>query len=185
MNRSTVIDHLEKLSEHVAIAYIYFDYNDRDTLNNRNITANLLQQLATRLDILEQELEKTYDALYPRCRKPEASTLMRLLYCCAKEFRSSFFIFDALDECGEAQRPEILSTISRLSGSFQVFATSRRHPRNVRRLFEGAPTIEITAHQSDIERFLEVRLKEVDNLPTELKDMIMAKLLINAQGMYY
>ena len=110
---------------------------------------------------------------------------MRLLYCCAKEFRSSFFIFDALDECGEAQRPEILSTISRLSGSFQVFATSRRHPRNVRRLFEGAPTIEITAHQSYIERFLEVRLKEEDNLPTELKDMIMAKLLINAQGMYY
>lgn len=186
MNRSTVIDHLEKRFEHenIAIAYIYFDYNDRDNLNNRNITASLLQQLATRLDKLEPTLEKTYDDLYPRCRRPEASTLKQLLLCCAKDFHSSYIIFDALDECGEAERPEILSTISQLSRVSQIFATSRHHPRNVQRLFEGSPTIEISASQSDIRNFLEARLKEEDKLSPELKDMIMAKLLVNAQGMY-
>src|SRR5437762_12852463 len=73
-----------------------------------------------------------YDDLHPRCQTPEFSSFIQLLASCTELFDLSFVILDALDECGEAQRPEILSVISQLvtpKSQFKLLATSRHHPQ--------------------------------------------------------
>jgi hypothetical protein len=165
---------------------VYFDYKDQETQNGKNIAASLVRQLATRLNRLEPNLEKTYDEFTHGSQKPEFSTLIELLTSCSKEFQSSYIILDALDECSESQRPEILELIRQLSAPespFKVLATSRHHPRNVQGLFESAPTIEITAQEPDIRNYLKSKLGQEDTMTLELKEMIMSKLVLNAQGM--
>jgi hypothetical protein len=164
---------------------VYFDYKDQETQNGKNIAASLLRQLAARLKHLEPNLERTYDDLTHRCQKPEFQTLVELLTC-NKEFQSSYVILDALDECSESQLPEILELIRQLSApesSFKVLATSRHHPRKVQVLFQSAPTVDITAREPDIQNYLKAKLREEDTMTPELNDMIMSKLVSNAQGM--
>jgi hypothetical protein len=165
---------------------VYFDYKDQETQNGKNIAGTLLRQLAARLNHLEPNLEKTYDKLTHGCQKPEFHRLIELLMSCGKEFHLSYIILDALDECSESQRPEILELIRQLSAHeslFKILATSRHHPKNVQVLFESAPTVEITAQEPDIKNYLEAKLKLEDTMTPELKDIIMSKLVSNAQGM--
>jgi hypothetical protein len=168
----------------VSIAYVYFDYKHQGSQKPAAVTASLLRQLAARNLELNEDLEQAYDELHPRLQGPDLSRLLELLITCARSFTKSFIILDALDECGEEELPDAL--IRRLCEpdvSFKVFATSRPHPRKVQMLFQPHQTIDLHAHESDLETFLTAKLNENQVTHSELREMILKKLLAKAKGL--
>lgn len=168
----------------VGIAYIYFDYKNQGSQNPTVVTASLLRQLAARNLELNEQLEQTYDELHPRLQGPDFSRLLGLLTICAGSFEKSFIIFDALDECGEEEMPDaLICQLCKSDVSFKVFATSRPYPRKIQMLFQPHQTIDLHAHESDLEIFLTAKLNENQVTHSELREMILTKLLANAEGL--
>jgi hypothetical protein len=184
--RSLVIDHLEELGikeQNHGIAYIYFDYKSQESQNDRSIAASLLRQLVAQLPEVDEQLEKSYDRLHCRSRVLETKALVQFLTSATKSFHRSFIVLDALDECGDIQRPQIVSLIRKLSEApFSIFATSRDYHESVQGLFESAPTVEIQAHDDDIRNFINIKLKEDGKTKEDLRELILSSLLKKAEG---
>jgi hypothetical protein len=90
---------------------------------------------------------------------------------------------DALDECGDTQRPQIVSLIRQLSDApFSIFATGRDYHETVQELFESTPMVEIQAHNDDIRNFITVKLNEDGKTKQGLRELILNSLLTKAQG---
>ena len=100
----------------VGVAYLYFDYKNRDNQPKETIIANLLHQLIIQLDELPHEIELLYDR-YQRS-PPEYSKLLDALVRCSKEFGSVQFMLDAFDECSEGQQDNLLRFIHCLMPSY-------------------------------------------------------------------
>jgi hypothetical protein len=184
--RSLVIDHIEEIfarEQNVGVAYIYFDYKSQESQNVRNIAASLLRQLTAQLPEVDEQLEKSYDDLNCRYKVPETAALLQFLASAAKSFHRCFIVLDALDECSDTQRPQIVSLIKQLSDApFHIFATSRDHHECVQELSKSTPTIEIQAHDDDIQNFINIKLDEDGKTKQDLRNLILSSLLTKAQG---
>jgi hypothetical protein len=101
---------------------------------------------------------------------------------CSKDFTWVYAVFDALDECSEAQQEEILSVLGHLQQSgYRFLISSRLHFRRLKKWFSDICTLEISANEADLDNYVSVRLQEEGN-----SDILKARcldLMRNVQGM--
>lgn len=148
------------------------------------------------MDELPQELETLYDKHYRDVSPPGYTELHDVLARMTKHFDKVFLVLDALDECTEDQRRELLEALSGIvspensnHGNVKLFITSRREP-DIQRAFEYFPVIEIEAKKvnKDIESFVDVKLDQYLqdgdlNIGDTLKNKIRNALVDKAGGM--
>jgi hypothetical protein len=158
-------------SRNAVIAYIYFDYAERQTQSALDITASILRQWANFQKELDPAIRTLYESFRSKMKRPtELSQYMDCMKSVAKSFSSTFVIFDALDECDLEQRSELRNLIIMLNEiPARIFATCRPHLHNFRELFRTASKIEIEAHLDDLRTYL---LKAVDERKPDYESTI-------------
>lgn len=116
----------------------------------------------------------------------------------AEGFSEVFVIFDALDECPEQKRQDILDFITEVVSTpapcrIKVFATSRRETDIIEAFVRNhVPTVQILAENvaADIESFARSKVEELQAkkmlyvTKDELKERIVQTLTTKAEGMY-
>lgn len=197
-SRSIVIDHLQSnpLTSKTAVAYVYFDYKNRETQNVLAVFTNLLRQILEQVAIIPKELELCYDS-QPSQRKENNMSIdqcFSFMQTVCQGFDRVFLIFDALDECtaqdddDNEQRSKILTMIARVCRFASVFVTSRPHI-NLTQEISDCACLEIRATESDMRAYLEARIAKskilcrITSQNPSLESYVIAAICSKANGM--
>jgi len=188
--RSFVVNYLQaNLENDVGLAFIYFNYKEQQTLTH--VLGSLLQQLIRR----QKRMSKEINALYGRCddgkHTPTSGELATLLQSQSQFFSKLFIVLDALDECSYDATVELLLQLQKLQPSLRLLVTSRSHVGNVIQQlgFPDAKRLEIRAHDEDIKKYLDKRIRIERHLgpwvtkSPDLGETIKEKIAEKAKGM--
>jgi hypothetical protein len=175
----------------IALACVYFNY--KESASPTDIIANVLKQLLQRTPILSDKVRDLYSSHNQRQTRPNLNELVHFLQDEAGRISSFFIILDALDECtgGENDAAKILLELKKIPNA-RLLITGRPNAENILRATQGEDflTLIIRADDRDIRKFLnhQIEVSVFLSLNTkndqELRDMIIDKIVDNANGMY-
>ena len=151
-----LVHHLQShlYASSTIVAYVYFDYKDKERQTVPAILSKLLGQC---LDQIESCPKKLSDCTICRPRdqkqnKLESTQCISLIKWLTQGARKVFLVFDALDECPEFDdqsykvRAEMIGAVSTISDFASVFVTSRPHV-DLSLAMKGCLKSEIFAHE--------------------------------------
>ena len=147
------------------MVYIYFNYQSKDSQTAVQITRTIIKQLVSGLDIPE-ELESLYKKFTKKTTDPGMEELISVLGSCSRRFSSTYAVFDALDECGDRHKEEILSLFVNLQKVGYKLLISGRPPLDTCACrLNNVSTLKIQASDYDVEMYIETKLEERKVLP--------------------
>lgn len=181
-------------SPDIGLAFIYFNYKEAQSREPKEYVASLLRQLEQRKDTLNSSVENVYDILSPRCQKADMRTLRCLLLDSVKSFTSrTYILLDALDECDEHGRQELVETLWPLfSPDHRVYLLIMTRPTVdmdflLRRFPKKRQTFNIVAGEGpqsqDLKCYIDNKLskKRIDD---DERSFISQRIIQKAQGLY-
>src|SRR5437588_10574954 len=114
---SLVIDSLgdEVRGQPHAVACFYFDFGARNEQTPANMLGSLLKQIVGGLDRIPEDIVQTFDDQKKviggrRLQVPEIVKMLRTV----TSSQLTFICVDALDECAEKHRPEVLGSLKEI-----------------------------------------------------------------------
>ncbi|KAI5839423.1 ankyrin repeat-containing domain protein [Morchella snyderi] len=178
-----------------GLAYIYFDYRDQNQQVPIVVLCCLIKQLVASPHALDFPIPGAVRSLYDKsCASgttPELKDLETTLAASLKLFTEAFFVFDALDECREDIRSDLLSLIHWIAGSGgRIFVTSRPHVAisltwttdpSVQRLDLEAKEEDVTVY---IEGTIQRHNKARDRITGDLRAKVISRLVGACNGMF-
>lgn len=188
-----MVDHLldRAATENHGVAYIYFNYKEHDLQKPKDILASILKQLICQIHDLgiPKEIGDLYDTLECRKIKPTFERLYGILLVVIKSFPQTFVVCDALDECDQKSRRQLLQLFHRMAKDcINLFITSRDYPEDIQDSLRDSVKLELLANDEDIASYIEQKIDEnarAKRLITEgqVKGMIISELTKYAKGM--
>ena len=189
---SLVIEELQKWisGSDMSMAFLYFDYYDRDRQSPNAMMASVLKQVLAGMSKIPTSVEDAYTKAQGTGASLPLSTIETLLLdVAANEVSCIYLIVDALDECDDlSSRRVLLQSFNRLlqSRRFRLFVTSREHLDDINSAFRKMPDIKIQAQDADLRRYMQQQIECAglestvdDELSTEIVETIAEK----AQGL--
>ena len=192
---------LENIFEHAAddpgkaVAYFYFDFNDRQKQDPELMVRSLICQLSQQCVRMSSGLDSLYSSSQNGLRQPPSDALVKVLQELIEEFPCTYIIIDALDECDD--RKELMKVIKRiyawqLQGLHLLF-TSRREgdiESTLGRILDerNILCIQTKAVDHDIKLYIRQRLSEEESLQkwrpdAKIQQQIENSLMEGAHGM--
>ncbi len=166
-----------------SVAYIYFDYKDREAHTGENVIRSLLKQLLLPMTLVPQALESLYDEFCSQSIIPDTSTFMEQLISTCAHYSSVSIILDALDECGSETLDAVINLIRELSrSSVKIFVTSRPHLSNLPSELEKPLILQVEAQDDDVKNYLSVRLGKEWRYSEHLKSRIIYAIAQGTRG---
>ena len=165
---SLVIDSLgdEVRGQPHAVACFYFDFGARNEQTPANMLGSLLKQIVGGLDRIPEDIVQAFNdqknVIGGRgLRVPEIVKMLQTATCS----RRTFICVDALDECAEKHRPEVLGSLKEIlekSEGARIFITGRRHICGEigRHLPGKVSMVPIKPNNEDIRGYIRMRLSQ-------------------------
>ena len=193
--RSIVVEHIrrqrtkkEMLNKEVGVAMMYLKYTDhQQTLEN--ILGSLLAQLAQDLDPLPPFLRDLYEKHRAYRTSPTLSDLSIALSDVSNLYKRIYVIVDALDECTDDVRWELMEKLREIEPRVHLLVTSRDLD-SIEEELQDFERLEIKANKADLELFIDHHIQKNKNLrkivqksPTIKEDIKVAVVTI-AEDMY-
>ena len=126
-----MIDYLQKnltKAHDSTLAYFYFDYNDTRKQNVSTFLSCILSQLTKACNEIPSSLLVLFKNHKDQEEQPSAKTLLNTFIQVARSWSSVFLVIDALDECEQHIREDLLKILETLATSdahIRIFTTSR------------------------------------------------------------
>ena len=163
---SVAIDDMLSLAagRNYGVAYFYFSVDRPHEQDFHHVLSCLAKQLIAQTAQLPESLENRYDDVHHLDTKPTSHQLQNVIVSIAKAktFSRIFFIFDALDECKQGLRHDLLSFFKDMTDQgINIFATSRPNPQEIDPPPCNAVTIELSAKDNDLRMYI---LNQIDKM---------------------
>lgn len=181
---------MDFLSQRHRIAFFYCDYQNCRQQSAVELAASLLRQVGERKNILLPELEDIYRRLGRGREKLKLDDITSLLCLFCRESCRVYFLLDALDECNSGnQRRQVITLLKSLANAgAKLFITSRPHPKDIHRAFEGCTKLEIVGNTGDIRTHVKHKIEASDELSelidVELQEEIVSGVTGQSAGMF-
>jgi hypothetical protein len=172
-NRSIAIDHLLERAERerAKVAYVYFDYKTQKSQTRIEVICTLVKQLLSQSNVIPDPLEELYKKFQDKT-KPMAENMKALtetLQWYGQIEESVFMVFDALDECSEHNRKDVLELLSDLvKYGYKVLVSSRPHV-SFDSCLQGSEPFRIQAHETDLNNYVSCRLDAEKKVSSTLR----------------
>ncbi|CAG9983963.1 unnamed protein product [Clonostachys byssicola] len=195
---SRVIDHIkERLKDNepnCGLAYFYCDRNDIDRRQPNSILSSLVCQLASpigRGGEVHQYIQELDKKLRSERLEMDLQLCQFALAELASSYQSSSIVLDALDECDEETRNQLMCCMEEIVSrcpNLKIFISSRTE-YDIKKYFSSKPTITIQAtdNQNDIRSFIREKLTSDarwNSLDQELREETQSTLLAKSGGMF-
>ena len=182
--RSRVIDHLltsAGTAQRLGVVYVYLDYNDQANQTAAGVMKSLLKQLVYQRRSLPTKLESAYD----EGKLLDMNSIVEMFLESAQQFSKVFVVLDALDECNIREREILMPYLQRLLQSGIRICVTARPEAQCKLTSNQIRSLEISAHDHDIENFLAQRLMQVESaVDDQSKEAIISTVVAGAKGMY-
>ena len=187
---SLVVDKLCDMAgeRNIAVSCFYVDFAAREEQSLVNILGSLLKQIVGGLEKVPDEISRMFQdhkkVIGGRgLRVPDIVKLLQAVTF----LRPTFICVDALDECVERDRPEILDSLRQIlekSPNTRIFLTGRRHIQGevAWHLGERATVLPIKIKHDDIVGYVRMRLikdTSLDKVDSDLEDEIIKSITQN------
>ena len=165
---SLVVDRLcdKSQEKNTAVAYFYCDFAAREEQSMTNILGSLLKQIVSGLERIPDEISQTFHDREGvlnkrRLRIPEIVKLLQD----ATSLQPTYICVDAVDECVERHRLEVLDLLRQIlekSSNTRILLTGRRHIRGEIDGYLGgrAAILSIKPNNDDIVGYIRMRLSK-------------------------
>jgi len=176
---SLVVDLLcDKAKElNAAVACFYVDFAAREEQSPTNMLGSLLKQIVGGLEKIPDEIRETFQDYKKMIggrglRVPEIVGMLQTV----TSLRPTFICIDALDECVERHRPEVLGSLRQIlekSPNTRIFLTGRQHIQGeIERYLGGKVEIlSIKPNDEDIAGYIRMRLNKDTSLEAMDRDL--------------
>lgn len=171
-----------------GLAFTYLKYNNPQQ-SLASVVGSLLRQLLEKHQELPVEINAVYESHQKGLSPPNADELARLLLLVMDSFVETFVIIDALDECDEQLRWDLVQTLQSCQPHAKVMITSRGLEAIAAELVEYS-RFEIRAHAQDIELYIDAfverhrHLRRVVDKSSAIRADIKTAVIRNAEDMY-
>ena len=187
---SLVVDKLCDMAgeQKSAVSCFYVDFAAREEQSPTNMLGSLLKQIVGGLEKIPDEISRMFQdhkkVIGGRgLRVPEVVKMLQTV----TSLQTTFICIDALDECVEKHRPEILDSLRQIlekSPNTRIFLTGRRHIGGEidRHLGERTTVLSIKPNRDDIVGYIRMRLNKdtsLDRMDSGLEDEIIKGITEN------
>ena len=97
----------------IAVVYFYFDFNDSSKQSTRNFICSLLAQFVAQCQVVPEPLMSTYFRSQNGQYQPRPEEIRSVLRQVIENFRATYILVDALDECTD--REDLLRLIEEVT----------------------------------------------------------------------
>ena len=169
---SLVVDRLcdRANGQNISIACLYVDFGEREKQTPINMLGSLLKQIVGGLETIPEEIRQTFQKHKKVIggRGLLVPNLVKMLQT-VTSLRRTFICVDALDECMERHRPEVLDSLKQIlekSPSTRIFLTGRRHIQGEidRHLGGRTEILSIKPNYDDTVGYIRMRLSKDTSL---------------------
>ena len=187
---SLVVDRLcDRAKEHnTAVACFYVDFAAREEQSPTNMLGSLLKQIVGGLEEIPDGIRETFKD-YKKViggRGLRVAEIVGMLQT-VTSFRPTFICVDALDECVERHRPEVLDSLRQIlekSANTRIFLTGRRHIQGEieKHLGGKLAILSIKPNDEDIAGYIRMRLSKdtsLEAMDTSLEGEIIKSIAEN------
>ena len=175
----------------LAIAYFYFDFNDREKQRHENLIRSLIMQFSTQCTSSSDALTSLYFQCHDGEQQPTATTLLTTLRHIIGGFQHAYIILDALDECTE--RGDLLTIIGEMVDwkldNLHLLMTSRKE-RDIEDCLESQVSCQINIQQGVVDADIHIHICErlqndtkLKKWPMKVQEEIETVLMEGAHGM--
>lgn len=171
--------------------YFYFDFNDPEKSNLESVIRSAISQLFVQRQETSKQLETLFSKNSGSVLQPPIEELTITLSNMISEFRTVYFVIEALDECSELG--ELLQALNKIrSGKLEglhIIASSRILPEVEEFLSHiDASTICVneSAINADIALFIQQSLendRQLSRWPIEVRERVERELTDRSHGM--
>ena len=169
----------------IGLSYLYCNYSEAGTQSATNLMKCILRQLASRTDVLNDDLKR----FNKEQSSPSFAECCHLLRTATDHLSNIHVVIDALDECTETTRDILLIELEKLRPKVCLIITSR-HTFGCRYDPESAICLKIQAREEDIKHYLSKRVEASKRLQdhiercSQLRDQIPDVIIAKAKGMF-
>ncbi|EGC47007.1 ankyrin repeat protein [Histoplasma capsulatum var. duboisii H88] len=174
----------------VGIAYLYCNFKQQQEQKPADLIASLLKQLLQGQPSVVEVVKDLYNRHKRVNTRPSLDELRSSLQQIAASYQRTFIVIDALDECRASPdgREMFLQEIFNLqtNTNASIFATSR-FIQEIEGKFDGSIRLEIRANATDVQKYLDERLRNCSTLISEdksLQEEIKTKIAKAVDGMF-
>jgi len=172
----------------IAVSCFYVDFAAREEQTPTNILGSLLKQIVGGLEKVPDEISRAFQDHKKVIggRGLRVAEIVEMLQT-VTALKPTFICVDALDECVEGHRSEVLDSLRRIlekSPNTRIFLTGRRHIRGEIETHYGgrAAVLSIKPNSDDIVGYVQMRLSKDTSLRANdsgLEDEIIKSLTEN------
>jgi Cdc6-like AAA superfamily ATPase len=164
-----------------GIACLYCEYKRREDQTLQSLLAAVLRQLVEQHTPLMASIEELYRSYLTEKIQPSFEEIFSALSEAIRSFSQVFLVVDALDECSQQSRGELLSSLQNLQKTGMKLLVTSRRTVDFRQHFEECDELEIEACECDVKAVLDDQKKKLpkcvrddNNLWNEVKEGIVA-----------
>ncbi|KAM0548199.1 hypothetical protein ACHAPJ_009998 [Fusarium lateritium] len=190
---SLVIQHLQDFMDprRHGLAFLFCDYNSQEKQRALDLLLAVLKQLVVGLSTTPEALKALYEKHEKGKSRPHSlEELTKAIEVVAGCYNTVYIVIDALDECSDINRDDLISHLKLLQGlNIKFMATSRRIGTIEEEFeaFENSAILEIVADAEDIKRFVHgelPRLARCVSRDEDLKSLVTSTITEAADGMF-
>ena len=166
--RSIAVDHLHRqrlqdsANGKIGVAVIYLKYNDPEQTLEA-ILGSLLRQLAQDHSSMPWVLNDLYETHREQNTAPSLAEISEALSSLVEEYSKVYLVIDALDECSDEIRWDLVEKLRGLPPETYLMITSR-FLDSIDKDLEDFERIEIKANKADLELFVDHHIERNKNL---------------------
>ena len=149
---------------------------------------SILSQLLQERDVIPDTLQQIYEMNGGTTVAAPSSAICEQIISLLRTYDNAYLVLDALDECNDETRWGLLEHLRSLGPNVHILITSRFHSTIDEELVDFS-RLEISAHNSDIELFIDDQIQRNKNLRKMVEKQPALRLdikqgvLKTAQGM--
>lgn len=183
---SLVIEqHLRAVHFQQPVVFIYYNYKSQDQQDLRHTLETILRQVVNCLPRPSNLVSDVYAGETPRT--PSTEEVKQILYGLLVNLQGLTIITDALDECQNRTRHEILTFVAELRGRIAVryMSTTRDfHLPASHQVFQGSLVLKIEATRHDLEIYTRSRAQSLHvRVQRDLLEELVNGVVTATQGM--
>jgi hypothetical protein len=171
-----------------GIVCLFCEYETRNDQTMQSLTSAILRQLADQCDVLPASVTSLFSLDPTGNAPPRLEQITSALDDVIGLFPGVFLIVDALDECLEMTRRDLLSYLikQQKNSQLKLLATSRPtidFPKE----FGACEELEVNADPKDIKNVLRILIEKSDTLikdDVELRARVVDHIVVAVDGMY-
>jgi hypothetical protein len=188
MMAAIAIDELNRTSDtDFGLAYLYFTYKSQSQ-GVIDLLCAILKQLAMRRMETIELVRNLYDDHSKTNTRPSIDQIFTTLQSACMSYPRVYVIIDALDECGNDQRNQLLCKLFGLQQleNIHLMATSRFIPA-IEQHFQSALKLEIRASDEDVRCYVASQMSHLPDCIQNsdgLRAVVLNKISEAVDGMY-